>query len=248
MPGETLAKKLSEVEEAVYQVRNQSNQDPLNFPIKLNNQIAALRRSIETGDGRPTAQSYVVFKELSAQLDALLAKLNELVSKDLEQLNKSLIDRKLEPIRTRRKGGAAEGGSRRKGTNGAAEGGSTVNKIEQQISRTNVASGLGSKSSSFRRRLEVGKGGLPPLLSKRAIRKSGGKPPFPTSTILPALVSHKTLEFGTPIPRLKVELIPKKIRGREGRLAPATFKARDSEERGQAALPYLYNSTCLGFP
>ena len=109
--GEMLAKKLSEVEEAVYQVRNQSNQDPLNFPIKLNNQIAALRRSIETGDGRPTAQSYVVFKELSAQLDALQSRLNELVSKDLEQLNKSLIDRKLEPIRTRGKAGAAESGS-----------------------------------------------------------------------------------------------------------------------------------------
>jgi hypothetical protein len=108
--GEALAKKLSEVEESVYQVRNQSNQDPLNFPIKLNNQIAALRRSIETGDGRPTAQSYVVFKELSAQLDVFQARLNELVSKDLEQLNKSLIERKLEPIRLRGKGGAAESG------------------------------------------------------------------------------------------------------------------------------------------
>ena len=47
------------------------------------------------------------------------------------------------------------------------------------------------------------------------------------------------------IPSLKVEFIPKKIRGW---LAPATFKARDSDERGQAALPYLYNSTCSGFP
>jgi len=32
------------VEEDLYQVRNRSNQDPLNFPIKLNNQIAALMR------------------------------------------------------------------------------------------------------------------------------------------------------------------------------------------------------------
>jgi len=38
---------------------------------------------------------------------------------------------------------------------------------------------------------------MPPLLSKHAIRKSGGKPPFPTSTILLALVSHEALEFGT---------------------------------------------------
>jgi photosystem II stability/assembly factor-like uncharacterized protein len=96
--GESLAKKLSAVEEEVYQVRNQSNQDPLNFPIKLNNQIAALRRSIETGDGRPTAQSYVVFKELSAQLDAVYAKLNAALKSDLEQLNKLLTDRRLDLI------------------------------------------------------------------------------------------------------------------------------------------------------
>ncbi|HLF84463.1 MAG TPA: glycosyl hydrolase, partial [Blastocatellia bacterium] len=96
--GESLAKKLSAVEEDVYQVRNQSNQDPLNFPIKLNNQIAALRRSIETGDGRPTGQSYVVFKELSSQLDDVRAKLNAALKSDLAELNKRLADRKLDLI------------------------------------------------------------------------------------------------------------------------------------------------------
>ncbi|HMV49573.1 MAG TPA: glycosyl hydrolase, partial [Blastocatellia bacterium] len=34
--GETLSKNLSAVESEIYQVRNQSNQDPLNFPIKIN--------------------------------------------------------------------------------------------------------------------------------------------------------------------------------------------------------------------
>jgi hypothetical protein len=54
---DVLTKKLSDVEEEIYQMRNQSNQDPLNFPIKLNNRIAALRRSVETGDARPTNAS-----------------------------------------------------------------------------------------------------------------------------------------------------------------------------------------------
>jgi hypothetical protein len=112
--GDALAKKLSVIEEEVYQVRNQSNQDPLNFPIKLNNQIAALRRSIETGDGRPTAQAYVVFKELSAQLDASHAKLNELIERDLAQLNKALVDRNLDPIQTRGLPGAADNSSKTK--------------------------------------------------------------------------------------------------------------------------------------
>jgi photosystem II stability/assembly factor-like uncharacterized protein len=109
--GESLAKKLSAVEEDVYQVRNQSSQDPLNFPIKLNNQIAALRRSIETGDGRPTEQSYLVFRELSAQLDALQGRLNETIRLDLSHLNRLLDERKLDLIRTEPGKGAAAAGA-----------------------------------------------------------------------------------------------------------------------------------------
>jgi photosystem II stability/assembly factor-like uncharacterized protein len=80
--GERLATKLSAVEEDLYQVRNRSNQDPLNFPIKLDNQIAALMRVIETGDARPTDQSYVVFKELSDRLDAIRKIYEDLLKSD----------------------------------------------------------------------------------------------------------------------------------------------------------------------
>lgn len=38
---------------------------PLNFPIKLNNRLASLRRSLENGDARPSDGAYQVFKELS---------------------------------------------------------------------------------------------------------------------------------------------------------------------------------------
>src|SRR5204862_7663699 len=85
-----LTKKLSEVEEEIYQVRNQSNQDPLNFPIKINNRIGALRRSVETGDARPTNASYQVFKELSAELDVQLLRLKGLETAELAALNKLL--------------------------------------------------------------------------------------------------------------------------------------------------------------
>src|SRR5258708_5055105 len=40
--GAALIKKMTEVEEALYQTKNQSSQDPLNFPIRLNNKLAAL--------------------------------------------------------------------------------------------------------------------------------------------------------------------------------------------------------------
>jgi photosystem II stability/assembly factor-like uncharacterized protein len=83
---------LSKIEEDLYQVKNQSGQDPLNFPIKLNNRLAALERSVETGDARPTAGSYQVFKELSAELETQMDALNALLQNKLlkNSLNNSL--------------------------------------------------------------------------------------------------------------------------------------------------------------
>ena len=88
--NKALLKQLSEIEENLYQVKNQSGQDPLNFPIKLNNRLAALERSVETGDAKPTASSYQVFKELSAELDRQLAELNALLHN--KKVNSSLIN------------------------------------------------------------------------------------------------------------------------------------------------------------
>ncbi len=81
---------ISEIEEALYQVKNQSNQDPLNFPIKLNNRLASLRRSVETGDAKPTDGAYKVFKELSSELDAHLVELSIVMDKHQSKLNNML--------------------------------------------------------------------------------------------------------------------------------------------------------------
>jgi hypothetical protein len=94
-----VTQKLSAVEENLYQVRNRSGQDPLNFPIKLNNRIAALGRSVSTGDARPTAAAYVVFRELSAQLEVQLEQLQRVIGTDVEALNRVLSQRNLERIR-----------------------------------------------------------------------------------------------------------------------------------------------------
>ena len=59
------AAALSAIEGEIYQVKLQSSQDPLNFPIKLNNKIAALQGVIESADVRPTEQAYSVFRTLS---------------------------------------------------------------------------------------------------------------------------------------------------------------------------------------
>jgi len=82
----------------LYQVRNQSNQDPLNFPIKLNNRLASLRRTVETGDAKPTDGAYTVFKELSAETDDQLKRLEETLQTELAAFNDLLKRQKLDPV------------------------------------------------------------------------------------------------------------------------------------------------------
>ncbi len=85
-----LLAKLQVVEEDLYQVQNQSGQDPLNFPIKLNNRLASLQRSVESGQAKPTDAAYVVFEELSAELETHLTKLNEILDSELKEVNDKL--------------------------------------------------------------------------------------------------------------------------------------------------------------
>jgi photosystem II stability/assembly factor-like uncharacterized protein len=84
-PSETnkeLFKRLNAIEENLYQIKNQSAQDPLNFPIKVNNRLAALERSVETGDSKPTDASYKVFDELSGELQKYLDELNKVIQEN----------------------------------------------------------------------------------------------------------------------------------------------------------------------
>ena len=88
--GQTLINKLTDVEGEVYQHRLRSGQDPLNFPIRLNNKLAALQGIVESGDYPPTDQSRAVFKALSGRLDTQLARLETLVTTDLAAFNRRL--------------------------------------------------------------------------------------------------------------------------------------------------------------
>ncbi|MEZ5290173.1 MAG: hypothetical protein R2745_03750 [Vicinamibacterales bacterium] len=88
--ADTLMTTLGTVEAEVYQVRNRSGQDPLNYPIKLNNKIAALAGVVESADSTPTDQSYEVFDMLSKALDAQLSTMKSALDGDLTRLNNAL--------------------------------------------------------------------------------------------------------------------------------------------------------------
>ncbi len=90
---------LTKSEEEVYQTKNQSSQDPLNYPIRLNNQIAALTGVVGTGDYRPTKQSYTAFEELSKALDVQLKAAKKAFDDNLPRLNAILKAAGLEELK-----------------------------------------------------------------------------------------------------------------------------------------------------
>jgi photosystem II stability/assembly factor-like uncharacterized protein len=96
--GDALTGKLTDVEGDIYQYQNRSGQDPLNFPIRLNNRLAALQGVVEAGDNKPTDQSYAVFKELSSRLDKAFRRLDGIVKDDLETFNQQIGKKKLAPV------------------------------------------------------------------------------------------------------------------------------------------------------
>jgi photosystem II stability/assembly factor-like uncharacterized protein len=96
--GGELKTALSAVENELYQTRLRSNQDPLGFPIKLNNKIATLRGVIESVDSKPTDQTYDVFALLAGQLGVQLDKLAQIVANDVPRFNALVQSRGLQPI------------------------------------------------------------------------------------------------------------------------------------------------------
>ena len=86
-PADRLTTNLSAVEEEIYQVKNQSSQDPLNFPIKINNRLASLLRVVNTGDGKPIANAAPIFKDLSGELKVQTDRLQKVLATDLPAFN-----------------------------------------------------------------------------------------------------------------------------------------------------------------
>jgi hypothetical protein len=96
--GAKLSQALAAVEEEIYQVRNQSGQDPLNFPIKTNNRLASLLRVAVSGEGRPTSNVEPIFNELVQELRGHTDRLDKTLASELASFNRMLTRIKREAI------------------------------------------------------------------------------------------------------------------------------------------------------
>ena len=83
-----LSEQLSNIENALYQTKNRSNQDPLNFPIKLTNKLAHLNSLVGMDDFPPTTQDIQVKNQLTAKINAELDKFDNLLNSEIKEFNR----------------------------------------------------------------------------------------------------------------------------------------------------------------
>jgi hypothetical protein len=96
--AKALNDKLTSVEVELYQVKNQSGQDPLNYPIKLNNKIAALGGSVAGADAQPTDQQVAVYEDLVGKINAQLDKLKQVMATDVPAFNKLVMEKQVPAV------------------------------------------------------------------------------------------------------------------------------------------------------
>lgn len=88
--ADSIVERLTAYENNLYQTKSKSNQDPLNFPIKLNNKLAHLNSLSSMGDFKPTDQSIAFKNEIFIQIDIELKKIYSIFGNDIEVLNKKV--------------------------------------------------------------------------------------------------------------------------------------------------------------
>jgi photosystem II stability/assembly factor-like uncharacterized protein len=96
--ADALKKKLTAIEEALYQTKNRASEDPLNYPIRLNNKLAALGGVVASADAAPTDSSYVVYDDLAKKIDAQLALLKTALETDVPAFVKLVKDKDIPAI------------------------------------------------------------------------------------------------------------------------------------------------------
>ena len=85
-----LIDEIKVIENELYQTKNKSRQDPLNYPIKLNNKLAHLSSVAGNGNYKPTDQMIEVKNELIKKINQELKKWDLIKKEKLKNLNNEI--------------------------------------------------------------------------------------------------------------------------------------------------------------
>ncbi len=94
-----ISKEVTVIENNLYQTKSKSNQDPLNFPIRLNNKLGHLNSLSSIGNFKPTDQAVAFKNEITAQIDKELAALYKIFETDVSELNKKVKESNIDLIK-----------------------------------------------------------------------------------------------------------------------------------------------------
>lgn len=86
------------IENELYQTKNQSRQDPLNFPIKLTNKLGHLNSLVSGGDYPPTAQAIEVKNVLTKEINDQLDLFKKIKTNELPIFNQLVKDAQIDAI------------------------------------------------------------------------------------------------------------------------------------------------------
>ncbi|MBL85333.1 MAG: glycosyl hydrolase [Winogradskyella sp.] len=93
--AKALEEQLSNIEKELYQTKNRSGQDPLNFPIKLTNKLGHLNSLVSMGDFAPTDQDVAVKNELTSKIEAQLSQFNTILNDEIKAFNAAFNSKQL---------------------------------------------------------------------------------------------------------------------------------------------------------
>jgi hypothetical protein len=96
--ADTINKQLTTIEEALYQTKAKSEQDVLNFPIRLNDKISGIYDYVVSGNTAPSKQVKETYEVLAGLANAQLQHLKTITEVDVKKLNELIIQKALPVI------------------------------------------------------------------------------------------------------------------------------------------------------
>jgi hypothetical protein len=96
--SKSILDEMKKIEEALYQTKNKSGQDPLNYPIRLNNKLAALGGEVDGSDYRPTQQVKQVYNEVVEKIDFQLDQLKKVMNEKVPKFNELIKQKQVNAV------------------------------------------------------------------------------------------------------------------------------------------------------
>jgi photosystem II stability/assembly factor-like uncharacterized protein len=96
--ADSVSARLTAIEERLIQTKNESGQDPLNFPPMLDNQLAYLYGYVGFSDGSPTDGAVSRYEDLARELASCLEELEAVLSGPVARFNDALRSREVPAV------------------------------------------------------------------------------------------------------------------------------------------------------